>query len=95
MAGTYHIEPLHPWTGGQHKVVKISLSPSATGPQLTRRDKRSVVIGDSWPPPSRDNWVEVMVVVDGTILKYHGNSVRHYVLTLMQIVSLTLLVLLM
>ena len=74
-------------------MVKISLAPSATGPQLTRRDKRSVVIGDSWPPPSRDNWVEVMVVVDGTMLKYHGKSVQHYVLTLMQIVSFTLLVL--
>ena len=38
---------------------------------------------------------EVMVVVHGTMLKYHGKSVQHYVLTLMQIVSLTLLVLLL
>ena len=72
---------------GNMNIVQASL--------IAGRDKRSVVIGDSWPPPSRDNWVEVMVVVDGTMVKYHGKSVQHYVLTLMQIVSLTLLVLLM
>ena len=52
------------------------------------RQKRSVVIGQSWPPVSRENWVEVLVVVDGPMVKYHGKSVRHYVLTLMQIVSI-------
>ena len=46
-----------------------------------------MVIGDSWPPPSRVNWVKVMVVADGTMVEYHGKRVRHYVLTLMQIVS--------
>ena len=52
------------------------------------RQKRSVVIGHSWPPASQESWVEVLVVVDGPMVKYHGKSVRHYVLTLMQIVSM-------
>ena len=29
----------------------------------------------------------MLVVVDGPMVKYHGKKVRHYVLTLMQIVS--------
>ena len=29
----------------------------------------------------------MLVVVDGPMVKYHGKRVRHYVLTLMQIVS--------
>ena len=35
----------------------------------------------------RENWVEVLVVVDGPMVRYHGEAVRHYVLTLMHIVS--------
>ena len=41
----------------------------------------------SWPPKSKDNWMEVMVVADGPMVKYHGNKLRQYILTLMNIVS--------
>ena len=43
---------------------------------------------DVWPPPARESWVEVMVVVDGPMMRYHGNTTHHYVLTLMQIVGI-------
>jgi hypothetical protein len=36
----------------------------------------------------RESWVEVLLVVDGPMVRYHGEGVRHYVLTLMHIVSL-------
>ena len=52
--------------------------------------KRSIVPSQAWPPQSIENWVEVLVVVDGPMVKYHGSRVRHYVLTLMQIVSLSI-----
>ena len=52
------------------------------------RTKRSVSpTSISWPPRSIENWIEVLVVVDGPMVKYHGKRIRHYVLTLMQIVS--------
>ncbi len=35
----------------------------------------------------RESWVEVLLVVDGPMVRYHGEAVRHYVLTLMHIVS--------
>ena len=41
----------------------------------------------SWPPKSQDNWVEILVVVDGSMVRYHGESTRQYILTLMNIVS--------
>ena len=40
----------------------------------------------AWPPQSKDNWVEVMVVADGPMVKYHGDKVEQYILTLMKIV---------
>ena len=43
--------------------------------------------GSRWPPAAEESWVEVMLVVDGPMVKYHGAGVRHYVLTLMHIVS--------
>ena len=52
-----------------------------------RRNKRATAVKSNWPPISREHWVEVMVVVDGAMVRYHGKGVRHYVLTLMQIVS--------
>ena len=54
----------------------------------TGRTKRSILpTSKSWPPRSVENWIEVLVVVDGPMVKYHGKRIRHYVLTLMQIVS--------
>ena len=41
---------------------------------------------DVWPPASRDNWIKVMVVADGPMLKYHGDKLERYILTLMQTV---------
>merc|ERR1719500_2218817 len=52
------------------------------------RPRRSARRTKVWPPASRENWVEVLVVVDGPMVRYHGKGVRHYVLTLMHIVSL-------
>ena len=48
-----------------------------------------------WPPRANDNWLEVLVVADGPMLKYHGQKLEQYILTLMQIVrnSLSLLAL--
>ena len=34
-----------------------------------------------------DDDCQVLVVVDGPMVRYHGKGVRHYVLTLMHIVS--------
>ena len=42
---------------------------------------------DVWPPVSRDNWMKVVVVADGPMLKYHGDKLERYILTLMQTVS--------
>jgi predicted transcriptional regulator with HTH domain len=39
-----------------------------------------------WPPKSKENWVEILVVADGPMVKYHGDGLRQYVLTLMNIV---------
>ena len=55
------------------------------------RVRRSARVGweeSKWPPRAKSSWVEVMVVVDGPMVKYHSSTgVRHYVLTLMHIVS--------
>ena len=40
-----------------------------------------------WPPISKDNWIKVMVVADGPMLKYHGKKLERYILTLMQTVN--------
>ncbi len=42
----------------------------------------------TWPPQSKDNWIEVMVVADGPMVAYHGRRLREYILSLMKIVSL-------
>ena len=47
--------------------------------------------GNIWPPISQDNWVKVMVVADGPMLKYHGEKLERYILTLMQTVSVEIL----
>ena len=60
----------------------------------SHRHRRSVKqIGGDWPAKSRENWIEVLVVVDGPMVKYHGSKVRHYVLTLMRMVRRQLQVL--
>ena len=43
---------------------------------------------DVWPPISKDNWIKVMVVADGPMLKYHGKKLERYILTLMQTVDI-------
>jgi hypothetical protein len=63
-----------------------------------RRDRRSrnslnhitaytLKQSEVWPPMSKDNWIKVMVVADGPMLKYHGDKLERYILTLMQTVS--------
>ena len=58
-----------------------------TNTSLAERTRRSISLGDVWPPKSVENWIEVVVVVDGPMVRYHGSKVRHYVLTLMRMVS--------
>ena len=53
------------------------------------RPKRSVQYGIGWPPQSYENTIEVLVVVDGSMTKYHGAGVKKYVLDLMNIVNIT------
>ena len=66
----------------------IQLSPPESDSDKPLRQRRSVKqIGGNWPPQSRENWLEVLVVVDGPMVKYHGSKVRHYVLTLMRMVK--------
>ena len=77
------IEPLH---DDLHRVMRQPRLEEGGGGD--RRQKRAASLGDRWPPPSHDNWVEVVVVVDGPMVKYHGKNVRHYVLSLMKIVSM-------
>ena len=62
----------------------ISLEADSDKPVRQRRSVKQ--IGGNWPPQSRENWLEVLVVVDGPMVKYHGTKVRHYVLTLMRMV---------
>ena len=52
------------------------------------RPKRSVQNGIGWPPPSYENTIEVLVVVDGSMTEYHGKEVKNYVLDLMKIVNM-------
>ena len=54
------------------------------------RPKRSVQNGIGWPPPSYENTIEVLVVVDGSMTEYHGKGVKNYVLDLMKIVNIKL-----
>ena len=56
-------------------------------PYWAERARRSISLGEVWPPKSVENWIEVVVVVDGPMVTYHGSKVRHYVLTLMRMVS--------
>ena len=51
---------------------------------------KHVLRKDTWPSVSRDNWVKVMVVADGPMLKYHGDKLERYILTLMQTVNCSL-----
>jgi hypothetical protein len=44
----------------------------------------------TWPPQSKRNWVEVMVVADGPMVEYHGDNLKQYILTLLNIVRLHL-----
>ena len=53
------------------------------------RPKRSVQYGIGWPPQSYENTIEVLVVADGSMTKYHGAGVKKYVLDLMNIVNIT------
>jgi len=72
-----------------HALQKLSHSKyPQPKPGTSTRPRRSADPSTSWPPRSVENWVEVMLVVDGPMVKYHGSGVRHYVLTLMHIVSL-------
>ena len=70
----------------QHRIKNISSDGDrdVKGPARHRRSVKQ--IGGNWPPKSRENWIEVLVVVDGPMVKYHGSKVRHYVLTLMRMV---------
>ena len=52
------------------------------------RPKRSIQFGIGWPPQSYENTIEVLVVLDGSMTKYHGAGVKKYVLDLMNIVNI-------
>ncbi len=54
-----------------------------------RRSHRGPASDPEWPPKANDNWMEIMVVADGPMLKYHGDKLEQYILTLMQIVRNT------
>jgi len=98
-ARTYYIEPVAGWQTfkhysqrGRHRLTLLSSPPAVPSLSTKRlrrgRPRRSTGRSKVWPPASRENWVEVLVVVDGPMVRYHGKGVRHYVLTLMHIVSL-------
>ena len=74
--------------GLRQRISKYFISSdSGSDSDRAERQRRSVKqIGGDWPAKSRENWIEVLVVVDGPMVKYHGNKVRHYVLTLMRMV---------
>jgi len=44
---------------------------------------------------SQERFIEIMVVADKKMAEYHGDSLYHYILTLMSIVRLLLLLLLL
>ena len=52
------------------------------------RTKRSLQFGIGWPPQSYENTIEVLVVVDGSMIKYHGSDVKTYVLNLIKMVNI-------
>ena len=64
----------------RHRRSRNSLNPKAFGLASTK-------LSNDWPPTSRDNWIKVMVVADGPMLKYHGEKLERYILTLMQTVN--------
>ena len=64
----------------RHRRSRNSLNPSAF-------DSPPAKSSNNWPPISRDNWIKVMVVADGPMLKYHGENLERYILTLMQTVN--------
>ena len=88
MGDTFLIEHIH---DDLHHLMRQPKQEADGGEhdEADRRQKRAAVLGNSWPPPSRANWVEVLVVVDGPMVKYHGKNVRHYVLSLMKIVRMS------
>ena len=52
------------------------------------RKKRSVrQYGIGWPPQSYENTIEVLVVVDGSMVHYHQHDVKLYVLSIMNVVD--------
>ena len=67
----------------RHRRSRNSLNPSAF-------DSPPAKSSNNWPPISRDNWIKVMVVADGPMLKYHGENLERYILTLMQTVNSSL-----
>ena len=67
----------------RHRRSRNSLNPSPFGLTSTK-------LSNDWPPISKDNWIKVMVVADGPMLKYHGEKLERYILTLMQTVNLSL-----
>ena len=64
-------------------VPKIS---DDSGNRWRRSHHRPQWSDPEWPPRANDNWLEVLVVADGPMLKYHGQKLEQYILTLMQIV---------
>ena len=64
----------------RHRRSRNSLNPGVFGLTSTK-------LSNNWPPISRDNWIKVMVVADGPMLKYHGEKLERYILTLMQTVN--------
>ena len=57
---------------------------------LGRQKRSTVQYGIGWPPQSYDNTVEVLVVVDSSMIHYHKHDVKNYVLNLMKMVSFRL-----
>ena len=64
----------------RHRRSRNSLNPNTFDSPPTK-------LSNNWPPISRDNWIKVMVVADGPMLKYHGENLERYILTLMQTVN--------
>ena len=64
----------------RHRRSRNSLNPNTFDSPPTKSS-------NNWPPISRDNWIKVMVVADGPMLKYHGEKLERYILTLMQTVN--------
>ena len=65
------------------------ISDSENSNDLKRtRSKRSLIqYGVGWPPQSYENTIEVLVVVDGSMVHFHQDDVKFYVLSLMKVVK--------